>query len=103
MREDGQVYQVPFDDSPLNRIMLALREWCHEEPAEKYASLCWRIIALNELIHLGVLAEWIKTEELTDSLYIPGVVIRVAATLPLENGKGFAPNVFKEAVKKMLE
>ena len=99
---DGEIQRAPVEDSLLNRIMLALRDWCHEESPEKYASLCWRLFALNELIHEGSLSEWIAVDGKTGFLTIPGIIIRVAATLPLKNGQGFDPQVFLQAVKKLL-
>ena len=99
---DGDIQRMPVEDSLLNRIMLALRDWCHEESPEKYASLCWRLFALNELIHEGSLSEWISVDGTTGFLTIPGIIIRVAATLPLKNGQGFDPQVFLQAVKKLL-
>lgn len=100
--EDGEIQKIPVEDSLLNRIMLALRDWCHEESPEKYASLCWRLFALNELIHQGSLVEWISIDGNTGFLTIPGIIIRVAATLPLKNGQGFDPQVFLQAVRKLL-
>ena len=102
LNEDGVVKQMPFEDPLLNRIMLALRDWCHEESPEKYASLCWRLFGLNELIHQGSLSEWVAVDEHTGFLTIPGIIIRVAATLPLKNGQGFDPQVFLQAVKNLL-
>ena len=102
LNEDGEVEQRPFGDNLLNRMMLALQEWCREEPAEKYISLCWRLFALNELIHQGTLGEWVRLDARHGYLSIPGAVIQVAATQPLEAGKGFDPRAFVEAMREIL-
>jgi hypothetical protein len=102
LNEHGELQQVPVEDSILNRIMLALRDWCHEESPEKFASLCWRLFALNELIHQGSLSEWVAVDGQTGFLTIPGIIIRVAATLPLKNGQGFDPHIFLQAVRRLL-
>jgi hypothetical protein len=102
LNEKGEVDQVPFVDTPLNRIMLALQEWCREESVEKYLSLCWRLFALNELIHQGVLFEWVRIDDAPGFFSIPGAVLQVAAEYPLERGMGFDPHVFTEAVRKLV-
>lgn len=100
--DDGVIKRVPVEDSLLNRIMLALRDWCHEESPEKYASLCWRLFALNELIHQGSLKQWISVDSKTGLLTIPGIIIRVAATAPLKKGQGFDAQLFLAAVNNLL-
>jgi len=100
--ESGEIVQKSFGDNLLNRILLALQEWCREEPAEKYLSLCWRLFALNELIHQGVLGEWVRQDARPGYLSIPGAIIQVASTQPLERGKGFDPRAFVEAVHRLL-
>lgn len=102
LNENGEIEQKPMGDSLMNRIMLALQEWCHEEPVEKYLSLCWRLFALNELIHQGVLDEWVRKDGSLEFITIPGAVIQVASVHPLDHGKGFSPQSFIEAVKKIL-
>ena len=102
LNEDGEIEQMSFGDNVLNRMMLALQEWCHEEPVDKYISLCWRLFALNELIHQGVLVEWVRLDARMGYLSIPGGVIEVASVQPLEGGKGFEPGAFLEAVQKRM-
>jgi hypothetical protein len=102
LNEQGEVEQKPFADTLLNRIMLALQEWCREEPADKYLSLCWRLFALNELIHQGFLSEFIHLDQDKSFLSIPGAIIRVAAELPLERGKGFDTQLFLDTAHKLV-
>ena len=102
LNEQGEIEQKPFDDNTLNRIMLALQEWCREEPPEKYVSLCWRLFALNELLHEGALREWVRLDETPGYLSIPGAIIQVAAQLPLEQGKGFDARIFLDTVRKLV-
>ncbi len=100
--ERGEVEHKPFVDTPLNRIMLALQEWCREETREKYLSLCWRLFALNELIHRGALREWVHQDDQQGYFSIPGAVLRVAAEMPLRDGKEFDPQRFLESVRKLV-
>ncbi len=102
LNEQGEVEELPFNDTTLNRIMLALQEWCREETPEKYLSLCWRLFALNEMLHQGVLSEWVRLDEPPGYLAIPGAIIQVAAELPLEQGQGFDLQAFTEAVRKLV-
>ncbi len=102
VNDRGEVEEKSFEDDLLNRIMLALQEWCREETPEKYLSLCWRLFALNELLHQGALKEWVRTDETPGYLSIPGAILQVAAQLPLEQGKGFNPHGFLEAVRKLV-
>lgn len=99
--EQGNADYLPIEDTPLNRVLLALRDWMHEEPVEKYISIGWRIISLTQLIKTGVLAEWVSTATRDESLMIPGPVIYVAATLPLEDASGFDPALFTQAVREI--
>jgi len=102
LNEDGEIEQQPLGDNMLNRIMLALQEWCREEPADKYLSLCWRLFALNELIHEGTLEEWVRLDDNPGYISIPGAVIQVASVQPLERGKGFESRSFIDAVRRLL-
>ena len=102
LNENGEIEEKPFGDNPLNRVVLALQEWSREEPTEKYLSLCWRLFALNELIHQGILGEWVRLDANMAYLSIPGTIIQVASVQPLEHGKGFDPCSFVAAVRKLL-
>lgn len=102
LNEQGEVEERPFQDTALNRIMLALQEWCREETPEKYLSLCWRLFALNELLHQGVLREWVRADDQPGYLSIPNSIIQVAANLPLLRGHGFDVTAFIDALRRRL-
>lgn len=98
---DGNPHLIHLEDTPINRVLLALRDWLHEEPVEKYISITWRVIALTQLIKSGILDEWVMTAAEDESLKIPGSIIYVAATLPLEHTSGFDPDLFTETVREI--
>lgn len=101
--DDGEnARYLPIEDTPINRVLLALRDWMHEEPVEKYISVGWRIISLTQLIKSGALAEWVNNSAEDESLRIPGPVIYVAATLPLEDPRGFDSSAFTQAVREIM-
>ncbi len=97
--ENGAEQTVELANTPLNRILLALREWYHEEPVEKYISVSWRIFSLSKLIRTGALKEWIQYEKDGEELYMPGFVTYAAATLPLNQVEGFDQDMFLSAVR----
>lgn len=96
--EWGDTQHVQVEDTPLNRILLALKEWYHEEPVEKFISVCWRIFSLSKLIREGTLDDWVVFQPEDGYSYISGRVISVAATFPLHDVEGFDPEAFREAV-----
>lgn len=100
--EQGNIQYVPIEDTPINRVLLALRDWLHEESMEIYISIAWRIIALTQLIKSSVLDEWVKKPSGEESLMIPGPIIYVAATFPLEDTSGFDPDLFSQAVREIM-
>lgn len=99
--EEGNAQYLPIEDTPVNRVLLALRDWLHEETTEKFISIAWRIIALTQLIKSGILDEWVKNPSGDESLMIPGPIIYVAATLPLETSSGYDPDLFIQAVREI--
>lgn len=99
--EQGNAQYLPIEDTPINRVLLALRDWLHEESVEKFISIAWRIIALTQLIKSGILDEWVKNPATDESVVIPGAIIYVAATLPLEDSSGFDPDLFIHTVQEI--
>ena len=96
--EAGELETIEVDDTPLNRMLLALKEWYHEETAEQYLSLCWRLLSLSKLIREGALDDWIGMDPDDGALTINGAVIRAAAELPLWDIEGFDRDIFLNTV-----
>ena len=98
--DDGQVNNVQVEDTPLNRVLLALKEWYHEEPVEHYLSVCLRLFSLNKLIRAGALEEWVSVNPQSEETHIGGAVIYAAAVVDLRDREGFDLEEFLAAARE---
>lgn len=99
---DGTPMQVRFTNTPVTRLLFAVRERYVANDPEKCLSAIFRVWALMDLLHSGRLDPWVRTlADGSEAMEIATAVIYAAAVVPLNKEYQFPWYAFLSKVRQI--
>jgi hypothetical protein len=102
LNEDKSVDEMAINDTPVSRIIIAMKERYSEHDKAKYVGAASRILALIRLVEDGKLSQWVK-ESGDDTIEIHTALVHAAALVRLTKNGTFPPGEFVNKVKQLLK
>jgi hypothetical protein len=103
LHNDGSIQEISFNDTPVNRIIFAMKERYGEIDTAKYVGAISRILALLDMLTDRRLAEWIeKDKDDSKSVKIHSALIEAAAVTRLKRNGNFSRREFLRNVRELV-
>ena len=87
-----------FPDNPLNRGMMAIKQYCQTD-GDKFNAMMLRLFALGGIINSDDFKKWIKKHN--EGIDIHDDVFEVAAKMPLNSRLNFTKRDFKKRLNAL--
>jgi hypothetical protein len=100
--EDGTPMQLRFNDMPLTRVGIAMRERYSATDPDRAMSAMFRIWALMDLLRSGRLDEWVRlARDGSGEREVAAPVVYAAAVVPLNREYQFPVWAFIQRVRQI--